>query len=177
MLDCFLRETHIQRSLLGQHLHSFLVHEFHQQKHELYHSSSGHLAAVGVKYHWYKKADGYFSLSFLLIELYNQPTKKFLLEYGSKNKKVFKIKNTFEQRILYYFSHVPVYSEREDSLFPREALLFLQTLFLQLPLQIFFEAVCKLCYRMLHDQFLFLTPIYIVEVEWSCHTQSPLISL
>lgn len=65
-----------------------------------------------------------------------------------------------------------VLSRRQGSLYPQEALLSLQTLFLQQPWQIFFEAGYRLCCRMLHDQILFLTLIYIGEAEWSYRIQS-----
>lgn len=64
---------------LKKHLHSCLVHEFHQQRHGSHHSSYDLPAASSVKYHWYKKVDGYFFLSFPLIELCNQPTRKIIV--------------------------------------------------------------------------------------------------
>lgn len=60
----------------AMHLHSCLVHEFHQQKHELHHSKFGLQAIFLAEFHWYKRGDVYSFPSFPLIELCNQPTTK-----------------------------------------------------------------------------------------------------
>ena len=72
------------------YLHSCLAHEFHQQKHGLYHSGCGRSTTFEAKYHWYRKVDGYFFLSFPPIELYSQPNEKSLLWFSCQMKELFK---------------------------------------------------------------------------------------